>query len=79
MLLNIKLNKKFCPRIMSSEKTSKSEESSKDDLDKEMEAKLVTTFIKPNDITEAPASLPYIIHNFPKSMIEKETDRQTSG
>ena len=56
---------------MSSEKTRKSEESSKDDLDKEMEAKLVTTFIKPNDITEAAeVSLQYIIDIFPKSMIE---------
>ena len=64
-------NTKICPRVMSSEKTRKSEESSKDDLDKEMEAKLVTTFIKPNDITEAPeVSLPYIIDIFPKSMID---------
>ena len=64
-------NEKDLPQIMSSEKTRKSEESSKDDLDKEMEAKLVTTFIKPNDITEAPeVSLPYVIDIFPKSMIE---------
>ena len=64
-------NTKICPRVMSSEKTRKSEESSKDDLDKEMEAKLVTTFIKPNDITEAAeVSLQYIIDIFPKSMIE---------
>ena len=50
---------------MSSEKTRKSEKNNEDDLDKEMEAKLVTTFIKPKDITEAPVSLPCIIHIFP--------------